>query len=306
MALRRRYQLVRGGIAALRATRRAACTCARSPRRPGCRDMLAALQDHVALDSTENELPATAQLLQRLYNFKQKQRSNTYRNANKSPLRRSRPTLCHADELHVASVHTLEALSASLQPASTRLSTADTGVLCDLLRWSGKLSSLHDMDAPQTLRTTLTRALVSREDQLDGSTVVQVAQAAVSGFEGSLPPEARNELMVVMAMVARRVEYLSTCCHGPAACELGDLCSLAWCFAKLQTYNSRLFEDVLTSTLVKAAHSPTTIHMSDDALTKLCWAVGRLAPPLPDLVRLYLSFRLFQILTVVRFRSTMQ
>ena len=288
MALRRRRQPVRSGIAALQATRRAACTCARSPRRPGCRDLLAALKDHVALDSAGYGLPATAQLLQRLYNFQRKQRLDTYRDANKSPVQRSRPALCHADELHVASVHMLEALSVSLQPTSTGFSTADTGALCELLRWSGKLSSSHGTDAPQSLRTALTRALISREDQLDGSTVVQVAQAAVSGFEGPLPPEARNELTTVMAMVARRVEYLSARSHGPAACELGDLCSLAWCFAKLQTYNSRLFEDVLTSALVKAAHSPTAIHMSDYALAKLCWAVGRLAPPLPDLVRLYI------------------
>ena len=180
---------------------------------------------------------------------------------------------------------------------------ADPRALRGTLALAGRLAARGLVAPPPSLRRQLVDALLEREDGLGLPDVAGTAQAAASAFRGPLFSE--REAAPLLAMLARRAESLLDL-HGPPApmggpagggggpCakQWGHLAALAGGFGELRVYNSRVVE-VLRCSLQPAAHaaaeqlrsaSPGTAScVPERALGQLCWSVGRLGPPCPDI-----------------------
>ena len=170
----------------------------------------------------------------------------------------------------------------------------DARQLYELLKLSAGLSACHKVPVPEALRRQLVGELIEREDALSHEAVAGTAQAAAGAFRGSLFRE--SEVGPLCAMLARRAEVLLDQYGAPAADDdverVEHVATLAAGFGELRVYNSRLLDvvqDTLAPTVQAVATAPqqqwgeASRLVSETSLQKLCFAVGRLGPPLPQL-----------------------
>jgi hypothetical protein len=191
--------------------------------------------------------------------------------------------------------------------------------LCHTLGWAGRAARVHAVPMPASLQVQLVQRISAGEDTMSSRVIAEAAEAAAAAFAGppsSVSAAGRDQASSLMATVARRAEILvldgqmlqssanisspgrpgEAAAAAAAAAEgsrwLDELATVMWCCGQLQIFNLRLLDDVLTPSL--HAVSITRAYKGGNArgvmpkaaaVGKICWAVGRLAPPLPALVR---------------------
>lgn len=191
--------------------------------------------------------------------------------------------------------------------------------LCQLLDIVGRLDSDYGLSPPPKLRGQLAQALLHKEDALGARDLAIAAEAVVAAFGQTATRDRRQDSpAALLSALARRAEVLGQrhqrwqpesgaaskdkkCQANTAAATnrmwIDELATVLWCFARLRTYSSRLCEDVLLAVLAPAAQAanrqaqtrgsmilpPPPLEIQETSLAKLCWAVGRLGPPIPDI-----------------------
>jgi hypothetical protein len=198
-------------------------------------------------------------------------------------------------ELRSAARDVLQAVSAAELVSQCDQASTTTAALFGLLGRLGKLSTRHGVHAPPQLRAQLLHAIIAREDTLACRDLAGAARAAVGAFSGQQKLAPVGAPSPLLAMIARRAEQLIadghadavSKCPSDAATWFEQLATVAWCFGRLQTFNSRLIEEVLVPAVAAAAShdgdGDRRLQVPEQSVAKLCWAVGQLGPPIPAL-----------------------